>query len=364
MGLYLMFILGCVSGFMLFRRNLIPRDEGENESIGRLSIIIPARNEELNLSYLLDSLQKQTVKPFEIIVVDDCSEDRTKEIAESYGITVIQNPVLPVGWTGKTWAVWNGFLRSSGDVIAFLDADIRLSPRALEFLMKERSKVGGVLSVVPFHHTVKLYERLALIPNILGVFAFTSIFEQKNPQKGLYGSCILTTRSDYEKINGHNSIRSELLDDLNLGARYLENDIRVTNFIGRGLVSFRMYPYGLKSELQGFGKGAVLSTDKLSRWTIAFIAIWFIGLIASEGAIFLWNTPWAYPMIFGYILYALQIYYWVRDVGRFGKITPLLHILSTLFFLIILLYSAYQVTFLGHVVWKGRTVGVGGKRDK
>ncbi|MCL6459094.1 MAG: glycosyltransferase family 2 protein [Gorillibacterium sp.] len=364
MGLYLLFVIGCLSGLVLFRRRFIPRGGEADPCSERLSVIIPARNEEKNLPFILESLLAQTFKPGEIIVVDDCSEDRTKEIAESYGVTVIENPTLPAGWTGKTWAVWNGFQHSSGDTIAFLDADIRLSPHALEALLKARAKSGGVISVVPFHHTEKFYERLALIPNILGVFAFTSLFEHKNPRKGLYGSCIITTRSDYEKINGHSSIRGELLDDLNLGARYREAEIDVTNFIGHDLVSFRMYPHGLKSELQGFGKGAVLSTSRLSIWTIILIALWFVGLIVSASAVFLWNTSWAYPLISGYLLYALHIYYLVRYVGHFGKITPLLHILSTLFFLVILLYSAYQVVFLGHVLWKGRAVEVGGHRDK
>ncbi|MRN54681.1 glycosyltransferase [Paenibacillus monticola] len=364
MGLYLFFVIGCLSGIVLFRRKLIPLGAEVNPGNEKLSIIIPARNEAKNLSNILDSLRAQTVKPYEIIVVDDCSEDRTKEIAASYGVTVIENPALPVGWTGKTWAVWNGFLNSSGDTIAFLDADIRLSTQALESLLKARAKAGGVISVVPFHQTEKFYERLALIPNILGVFAFTSLFEHNNPSKGLYGSCIITSRTDYETINGHSSIRSELLDDLNLGARYREAGIPVTNFIGRGLVSFRMYPQGLKSELQGFGKGAVLSTAKLSIWTIMLVALWFLGLIASLGAIFLWNTSWAFPLIFGYMLYVFHIYYLVRDVGYFGKIMPFLHIFSTLFFLAVLLYSAYQVLFLGHVSWKGRAIEVGGQRDK
>ena len=96
------------------------------------------------------------MEPFEIIVVDDFSEDDTKEIAESYGVTVISNTSLPQGWTGKNWAVWNGYLHATGDLIAFLDADIRLAPRALEALVKARNKAGGVVSVVPFHYTENL----------------------------------------------------------------------------------------------------------------------------------------------------------------------------------------------------------------
>lgn len=362
--LYLLFVIGILSGIVLFRKNQVPRSVGAGRQAGaKLSVIIPARNEEKNLAFLLESLRAQSLQPHEIIVVDDGSQDRTRDVAAGFGVTIVQNPPLPPGWTGKTWAVWNGYLHASGDTFVFLDADIRLSPYALDSLLQLRSRTGGVISVVPFHHTEKFYERLALIPNILGVFAFTSPFERRNLRKGLYGSCILTTRQDYEQVGGHSSIRSEILDDLNLGAKYMEAGIDVTNFIGRGMVSFRMYPHGIKSELQGFGKGAVLSTAKLSPWTIVLIALWFIGLLCSAGTFFLWNTPWGIPLLAGYLLYMAHIGYLIKNVGKFGFVMPVLHILSTIFFLVVMLYSAYQVMFLGHVMWKDRAVDVGGHRE-
>jgi 4,4'-diaponeurosporenoate glycosyltransferase len=363
MGLLVLFGFGCLAGLWLFRKNTIKVIHIPGQVEEKLTVIIPARNEEMNLPHLLSSLQAQTRKPFEIIVVDDFSDDRTKNIAAGFGVTVIENTELPPGWTGKNWAVWNGYRHASGDLIAFLDADIRLEPHALETLIHAREKAGGVISVVPYHYTVKWYERLALITNILGVFAFTAPSERNNPKKGLYGSCILTVREDYDKVRGHESIRSELLDDLNLGAKYVEAGIPVTNFIGYGLVSFRMYPQGIQSEIQGFGKGAVLSTSALRLTTVILIAVWVIGLVVSESTLFMLHTSWALPLSIGYVLYTLQMIYFVKYVGIFGRIIPVLHIFSTLFFLLIMVYSAYQVIFLGHVSWKGRNVKVGGRSD-
>lgn len=327
----------------------------------RLSIIIPARNEEENLAELLESLSNQTYRPYEIIVVNDFSEDNTREVAQSYeGITVIDNPPLPRDWTGKTWAVWNGFLHATGDILAFFDADLRLTaPESLTSLLKEREQSGGALSVVPYHFTKKFYERLALIANILGVFAFTSPFEKRNAKKGLYGSCIIATRQDYEKVSGHDSIKSELLDDLNLGAKFVAAGVPVQNYLGANLVAFRMYPNGIKSELQGFGKGAILSPASLTAPTIILIALWVIGLIVSESIILFFHTPASVPLAAGYLLYMLQIFYLNKYVGRFGVLVPILHILSTLFFIIIVGYSVYQVAFLKKVSWKGRDIRVG-----
>jgi len=356
--------LGCAAGFVLFRRSTVPLASRSPSASERLSVIIPARNEEGNLPYLLESLQAQSRRPYEIIVVDDCSEDRTRAVAECYGVTVVEGTPPPPGWTGKNWAVWNGYARSTGGLVAFLDADVRLAPRALESLLAAREQAGGVVSVVPYHWTEKFYERLALIPNILGIFAFTSPFEETNPRKGLYGSCILATREDYEKAKGHEAVRSELLDDLNLGARFTEAGVPVRNFIGRGMVGFRMYPGGIRSEVQGFGKGAVLSTGKLSARTIALVAAWLVGLIVAEAAPFLLGTALALPLAVGYLLYTAQMIYFVKYAGRFGAVLPVLHLLSTAFFLYVMLYSLYRVSVTGRVAWKGRHIEVGGNQDR
>lgn len=359
-GLLGLFVTGCAAGFVLFRRPIVPPRSGPVRTVRRLSVIIPARNEERNLPYLLDSLQAQTHPPDEVIVDDDGSEDRTREIAERYRVKVVANPSLPAGWTGKNWAVWNGYLQADGDLLIFLDADIRLAPYALASLVRAREETGGVISVVPFHDTGRLYERLSLVFNVLGLFAFTSPFEQSSPRQGLYGSCIVTAREHYERVNGHESVKSEVLDDLGLGARYRAAGIRVNNYIGRGTVSFRMYPDGLRSEIEGFGKGAVLSTSALSGATVALVAVWTIGLLAA-GSAFCWvGTSWFAPFLAGYLLYMAQIVYFVKYTGKFGVAMPILHALPSLFFVLVMAYSAYQVVFRGHVAWKGRRVKVGG----
>ncbi|MBB6673549.1 glycosyltransferase [Cohnella nanjingensis] len=361
--------VGVLSGFVLFRRHTIVANAEagpETDQPRRLSVIIPARNEAFNLPDLLACLQVQTLRPFEVIVVDDESGDETYEIARRYGATVIANTPLPPGWTGKNWAVRNGYAHATGDLIAFLDADIRLVPEALASLVQARERTGGVVSVVPYHTAGRFYERLALIINILGVFAFTSFLE-RNRSTGLYGSCILTTRADYERAGGHDGVRSEVLEDLSLGAQYVEAGIRVTNFLGAGMVSFRMYPHGIRSAIQGLGKGALLSTSKLSGLTVLLVALWIVGLIGAE--IGLICAPFApaqgwIPLCASYMLYTLQIFYFIRYVGRFGKAVPIVHLLSTLFFLCVMIYSAYKVVFRGHVTWKGRQIEVGGRQRR
>ncbi|MEZ0117856.1 UNVERIFIED_ORG: 4,4'-diaponeurosporenoate glycosyltransferase [Heyndrickxia coagulans] len=357
--LFWFILCGLLTGFVLFRKRPLPQANG---TAGRekISVIIPARNEENTLPALLDSLNKQTTKPGEIIVVDDHSEDKTKETAEKFGVTVVSAPDLPDGWTGKTWAVWNGYVKSTGDLLIFLDADIRLAEHAISSLVTAQKQQGGAISVVPYHHTEKFYEKLAMVLNLLGIFSFTSPFERLNRQKGLYGACICVSREDYDKIGGHGNIRAEMLDDLNLGAHFQQAGIPVTNFTGSGLVFFRMYPGGFSHELQGFAKGAVLSTSAIHPFTIAAVVFWILGLLISELGCFS-GMPY---FVVGYLLYAAQIYYFNRHAGNFGILHPLFHFLSMIFFLVVILYSLYQSHFRKKVFWKGRYIDVGRGQNK
>src|SRR3979411_300052 len=88
------------------------------------SIIVPARNEEACLRACLESLVTQTGVAFEVIVVDDHSSDRTREIALSFpGERVIDATPLPQGWTGKNNAVTCGTGVAQGECLLFTDAD-------------------------------------------------------------------------------------------------------------------------------------------------------------------------------------------------------------------------------------------------
>lgn len=359
MWMLVFIICGVASGFVLFRgKRRLPSRRSQPYGV-KLSVIIPARNEEGNLPHLLASLQAQTVLPDEIIVVNDDSSDRTGETAASFGVRVIDNPPPPPGWTGKNWACWNGFRASRGDVLAFVDADIRLAPDALASLLAAWEHRRGAISVVPYHIAERFYEKLSLITNLLGMFAFTSPFEARNPKQGLYGPFILVARADYEKIGGHRAIRSEVTDDLSLGAAFKKAGLSITNYLGCGLVRFRMYPNGLRSQFEGFAKSAALSTATLHPMTVALIALWLAGLVLAESALLFAGTKAALPLFAGYGLYTAQIFYLAGHAGDFKRLVPLVHGLSMLFFLPMLAYSLYQVLMKRRVVWKGRQIRVG-----
>src|ERR671926_464293 len=94
----------------------------------KVSIILPARNEEKHIAKCLDSLLNQDYPTFEIIAVNDSSTDRTKVIMQQYAardprILIVDLVSKPEGWAGKNWACFQGYLKSTGDVLLFTDAD-------------------------------------------------------------------------------------------------------------------------------------------------------------------------------------------------------------------------------------------------
>ncbi|MBD0360026.1 MAG: glycosyltransferase family 2 protein, partial [Nitrososphaeraceae archaeon] len=94
----------------------------------KVSIILPARNEEKYIARCLDSLLRQDYPNFEIIAINDSSTYRTEVIMQHYAardprILVVDAKPKPDGWAGKNWACYQGYLRATGNLLLFTDAD-------------------------------------------------------------------------------------------------------------------------------------------------------------------------------------------------------------------------------------------------
>jgi len=139
-----------------------------------MSIVIPARNEETNIPNLLRSLKGQIKAGDEILVVDDHSEDNTAAIAEREGATVLKSKEMPPGWTGKTWACYQGAQEATGKLLLFLDADTLVEDGGLYQIASCHEKLDGVLSIQPYHKMFRLYEQLSAFFNLILMAAMGS----------------------------------------------------------------------------------------------------------------------------------------------------------------------------------------------
>ena len=192
-----------------------PGNAADTSASSGLSVVVPARNEEQNLPLLLDSLDRQQLQPERVVVVDDHSSDGTAALARAYGVELVSPPPLPEGWTGKSWACYNGASHCGGSRILFVDADVTFSEDAIARLLRA-AEGHSVVSVQPFHTTHRWYESLSALPNLVvlaGIGPFSSCTRHSMP-KGLFGPCILVDRMLYEKSGGHRAVASSVVESV------------------------------------------------------------------------------------------------------------------------------------------------------
>lgn len=307
------------------------------------SIIVPARNEASTLPTLLASLRSELRPGDQLIVVDDSSSDGTGDVASRGGATVVTAPPLPDGWTGKAWACATGAGVSTTDTLVFLDADVTVQPGGLDRVLGAHA--GGLLSVQPFHMTVRAYERLSLFFNLvamMGTDAFTPLGARRRPS-GAFGPCLVTRRADYEAVGGHAAVKSAVLDDVELARRYLDRGHPVLCLGGKGSVSFRMYPDGIRQLIEGWSKNIAGGAGKTRVATVLLVVLW-IGLCLQ--------APWlGWPF---YAAVVVQLAWMARRIGRFGLLALVLYPIPLIAFLAIYVRSIYLTYVRRRVSWRGR----------
>ncbi len=347
-------------GLLLFWRvRTLTPNEQTDVKLPAASIIIPARNEEKNLEKLLKTLKDQCGNDDEVIIVDDDSSDRTSQIASDFGysaVRLIGRP--PEGWVGKSWACWNGYLKSNRDLLVFLDADVELSPSAISAFKEKYLKSGGLFSVQPYHRMERPYEKLSLFFNLVVIASIGSFSLWKSRSMGSFGPCLVCSKKDYEEVGGHEMIRNHVLDDIHLARLFMKNGLPVTNNLGGSLVRFRMYPDGLRSVLLGWGKNIASGAGKTSLFLLLLAVLWIAGVFSASLYLpFLRETA----LIIGftaYFAYVLQIWSVSRKLGNFGFVVSALYPLFLLFFFAVFLYSSIRTFLFRSVIWKGRKINV------
>ncbi len=331
-----------------------------------VSVIIPARNEEANLKKLLPALLNQSVKLYEIIVVDDDSDDMTEEVAREFGVIVVKPERLPSGWLGKPWACWNGANQSSGDLLLFLDADLTLEKDGIERLCSEWESRGGLISVQPYHQMNSPSERLSSLFNMIVMAAMQSFTLFRKKPAGAFGPCLLIDRKTYHKIGGHEGIKHQVLEHMEMGRAALSQHVKVTCFAGYGAVYFRMYPEGLKSLFNGWCKSFALGSSKTPLMPLILSVAWITGGLSLAFQLpFLVFQAFDEVVIWGifYMLYAIQILFLMRRVGTFTFLSALWHPVHFIFFSIVYIWSFVLSAVKKEVKWKGREISVSEKGD-
>ncbi len=191
------------------------------ESI-RISIIIPAYNEERYLAACLDSIAAQALTPFEVIVVDNNSQDKTAEIAQQYSFVKLLHETRQ----GRVFAQSAGFDAASGSVLARIDADAILPPdwtgRIINYFMRPGTLTTAWTGGARFYNV-----RLPRVASTLYDFMAFRINYVLTGHASLWGSCMALPRQLWHEVRGEICLRPDLHEDLDLSIHLHRHGYRI-----------------------------------------------------------------------------------------------------------------------------------------
>lgn len=219
-----------------------------------MSVLIPARDEAATIGRCLDALRDQDVA--EVLVLDDASSDETASLARAGGARVLTGAPLPDGWLGKPHACAQLAAAASGDILVFLDADVRLAPGAIGAAVGVLESTGLDLAAPhPRQEAVTPAERLIQPLLQWSILTFLPLrLAERSPRPSLSaanGQFLVVRRVAYERAGGH--VRDAVLDDLALLRAIKRTGGRGGVVDGTDLATCRMYD-GWESLRDGYGK--------------------------------------------------------------------------------------------------------------
>src|SRR6202158_5512297 len=257
--------------------------------IPEASILVPARNEEASLGDCLASLTAQTGVAFEIIVVDDGSTDRTREIAQSFAkVRVISPEPLPNRWAGKNNAVVAGAKEARAPWLLFTDADTVHLPGSLARALDEAKTEGAdLLSYSPEQVAVTFAER-AVMPVVFAELAAKyppqKVREQNSGIAAANGQYLLVRRAAYDAVGGPTAVATKILEDVALARLFRNKGKHVYFRYGGDVVRTRMYRNWPQLR-EGWTKNLALLFPQPERLAVRSLFLWLMAWSALGFAV-------------------------------------------------------------------------------
>jgi len=337
-----------------------------------VSVIVPARNEAANIETCVRSLTRASYPAFEVIVVDDGSDDGTGGLARAVGrgnarrLEVLEGAALPDGWLGKPWACRQGAAAAKGDLLLFTDADTTHGPdllaRAVAGLDEERA---DLLTAVGAQIMETFWERLVQ-PQIFLVMLFRFPDFERAAKSPLWrdaianGQFLLFRREAYEAIGGHDAVRDEVVEDLALAQHVKRAGLALRIRGAESDLATRMYR-SLGQLVEGWSKNLVMGgLQSLPPWLrplapplalLTGVGLWLLPPAALAGA--LTGAGSAGLLAWSATVCAVSVALWTVFTSRMGApwAYGLLYPLGALVGTYIFLRSWVRGS---HVEWKGR----------
>ena len=348
----------------------------------RVSILVPARNEALNIGPCVRSLLAQDYPNCELLVLDDHSTDGTGDLVRGLGLSetgacqrTLTGTALPPGWTGKGWACHQLAAQATGDFLFFTDADTEHAPgtvsAAVAYAQRNRA---DLVSAWPRLVTVTWGEQL-IIPMIVVLAMilyphWLMLFLQKHPHLAARlprsaqrllgaanGQFMFFTRAGYERIGGHAAVRDHLVEDVALGravAARMGEGMRLFNCESLRFSTCRMYRSfgetwaGFTKNIRPVFESSLAGFFAMGAWQVCGFLLPFVFVFCAPR-----------PLVFAQVavIYVIRILLTLRF--RTSWLSCVLHPVGQVLALGIGLNS-WRRSARGGVSWKGRTYQVSG----
>lgn len=263
---------------------LIPRLRAAGRApASRVSVVIPARDEERGVEATVRAMLAQTGVDLEVIVVDDRSTDATPAILASISdprLVVVRGEEPSAGWLGKPWAIQQGSRHATGELLLIVDADVVYAPgtvAAAAAYLEEHSV--SVVSLLPYFDMRGIGENAGLSQLALAAFTVVHTWLANRtllPVLGIGGGPgTLVRRADFEAAGGYAVVRDAVVDDVGFVRQMRARGHRSHCVLADDFVTLRMY-HGLREVVHGFTKNIFSALGRSYAATALLVAVMLV----------------------------------------------------------------------------------------
>jgi len=353
-------------GFLALRTiisflNLISRLHLPNQkpaSFPKVSVLIPARNEEAVLGRLLDSIEKQDYPDFEVIICNDHSSDNSEEIlnwmvGEDERFHWFLGEKLPEDWLGKNFACHQLAQKASGKYLIFLDADVELSPDAItKAVAFFQEKDLSLLSVFPQQKMESFAEQITVpVMNWILQSLLPMILVQKTKFPSLSaanGQLMMFDAENYRTHQWHSRVRNQNVEDIRLARMIKDEGLKIAVLLGNKDVFCRMYRT-FDEAVVGFSRNI---HEYFGGRRAVMLAFWFV--ICFGPFIVFYATDWTFFSLFLLLVLANRLF--IAAANRQNVfLSVLLHPLQMISFTTFVFYNIFR-SMKKETEWKGRKI--------
>ena len=337
------------------------------QNFPRVSVLVPARNEEAGIRDCVESLLAQNYPNFEVLVLDDNSTDQTRAILEQISqqasrLIIHDGEALPSGWLGKHWACHQLSQKATGELILFTDADTRHQPNTLrDSVSALLAQNADLVTAFPREEMLTWGERLTVPIMGFGLFCFFPILLAEKFRLPAFsmtiGQFMLFRRSAFESIGGYEAIHNHPVDDIKLGQNIIAQGFRWRLMDATRHITCRMY-HGFSDALDGFTKNIFAV---FNHHILLYCIGWFWIAVSFLVPIYaLFNkvvVPIEFPISIALLAIseALLMIWLAYRRFRFPAYLVLLYPVSLLIFTLIA-FRSLMYSLTGYGTWKGRDI--------